>query len=54
MRGEAKISSSHLDRTAAIYLRQSTLMQVREHGESGSTGWPARPPGSAGPPPASR
>jgi DNA invertase Pin-like site-specific DNA recombinase len=33
-RGEAKISSSHLDRTAVIYLRQSTLTQVREHGES--------------------
>jgi DNA invertase Pin-like site-specific DNA recombinase len=34
MRGEAKISRSHLDRAAMIYLRQSTLMQVREHGES--------------------
>jgi DNA invertase Pin-like site-specific DNA recombinase len=34
MRGEGKITSSHLDRTAVIYLRQSTLMQVREHGES--------------------
>jgi DNA invertase Pin-like site-specific DNA recombinase len=33
-RGEAKITSSHLDRAAVIYLRQSTLMQVREHGES--------------------
>jgi DNA invertase Pin-like site-specific DNA recombinase/predicted DNA-binding transcriptional regulator AlpA len=34
MRGEQKITSSHLDRAAVIYLRQSTLMQVREHGES--------------------
>jgi DNA invertase Pin-like site-specific DNA recombinase len=34
MRGEAKITSAHLDRTALIYLRQSTLMQVREHAES--------------------
>jgi DNA invertase Pin-like site-specific DNA recombinase len=34
MRGEWKITSEHLDRTAMIYLRQSTLMQVREHGES--------------------
>jgi len=34
MPGEQKITSEHLDRTAVIYLRQSTLMQVREHGES--------------------
>ncbi len=34
MRGEQKITSSHLGRAAMIYLRQSTLMQVREHGES--------------------
>src|SRR6266705_1652341 len=34
MRGEQKITASHLDRTAVIYLRQSTLIQVREHGES--------------------
>jgi DNA invertase Pin-like site-specific DNA recombinase len=34
MRGEQKIGRSHLDRTAVIYLRQSTMMQVREHGES--------------------
>src|SRR6266567_985246 len=34
MRGEQKITRSHLERTALIYLRQSTLMQVREHGES--------------------
>jgi excisionase family DNA binding protein len=52
MRGEEKITSSHLERTAVIYLRQSTLMQVREHGESTARqyglageaarlGWPA-------------
>jgi DNA invertase Pin-like site-specific DNA recombinase len=52
MRGEAKISRSHLDRTALVYLRQSTLAQVREHGESTARqyglageaarlGWPA-------------
>lgn len=34
MRGGQKITSAHLDRTALIYLRQSTLMQVREHTES--------------------
>ncbi len=34
IRGEAKITRSHLDRAAVIYLRQSTLMQVREHGQS--------------------
>jgi DNA invertase Pin-like site-specific DNA recombinase/transposase-like protein len=52
MRGEGKITSSHLDRTALIYLRQSTMLQVREHGESTARqyglageaarlGWPA-------------
>ena len=52
MRGEWKITPAHLDRTAMIYLRQSTLMQVREHGESTARqyglageaarlGWPA-------------
>ena len=52
MRGEQKITPAHLDRTAMIYLRQSTLMQVREHGESTARqyglageaarlGWPA-------------
>ena len=34
MNGEHKITSGHLERTAAVYLRQSTLMQVREHTES--------------------
>src|SRR5438093_1149787 len=52
MRGEWKITPAHLDRTAMTYLRQSTLMQVREHGESTARqyglageaarlGWPA-------------
>jgi DNA invertase Pin-like site-specific DNA recombinase len=52
MRGEQKITASHLGRAAMIYLRQSTLMQVREHGESTARqyglageaarlGWPA-------------
>ncbi len=34
MNGEAKISSVHRDRLAAIYLRQSSMTQVREHTES--------------------
>ena len=34
MNGEHKITSSHRERTALIYLRQSTLMQVRQHTES--------------------
>ena len=34
MNGEHKITSSHRERAALIYLRQSTLMQVREHTES--------------------
>jgi excisionase family DNA binding protein len=34
MNGEAKITSSHRDRLAAIYLRQSSMAQVREHTES--------------------
>ena len=29
-----KISRSHLDRVALVYVRQSTLAQVREHTES--------------------
>jgi len=32
--GEHKISSSHRDRAALIYLRQSSMAQVREHTES--------------------
>jgi DNA invertase Pin-like site-specific DNA recombinase len=34
MRGEHKVSASHLSRTAMVYVRQSTLVQVREHVES--------------------
>jgi DNA invertase Pin-like site-specific DNA recombinase len=32
--GEYKISSSHLDRAAIIYLRQSSMAQVRDNTES--------------------
>jgi excisionase family DNA binding protein len=32
--GQAKIAREHLDRLAVIYVRQSTLAQVRDHGES--------------------
>jgi DNA invertase Pin-like site-specific DNA recombinase len=31
---QAKITSEHLKRLAAVYVRQSTLAQVRDHGES--------------------
>ena len=34
MNGEHKISSSHRERTAVVYLRQSSMAQVREHTES--------------------
>jgi DNA invertase Pin-like site-specific DNA recombinase/transposase len=34
VRGEGKVSGNHLARTAVIYVRQSTLAQVREHAES--------------------
>jgi len=34
MNGEAKITSAHRDRLAVIYLRQSSMAQVREHTES--------------------
>ncbi len=34
MNGEAKITSVHRDRLAVIYLRQSSMAQVREHTES--------------------
>ncbi len=34
MNSEAKISSVHRDRLAAVYLRQSSMAQVREHTES--------------------
>ena len=34
IRGESKVTRSHLERAAIVYVRQSTLMQVREHTES--------------------
>ena len=34
MNGEHKITSSHRQRAALIYLRQSSMVQVREHTES--------------------
>jgi DNA invertase Pin-like site-specific DNA recombinase/predicted site-specific integrase-resolvase len=50
--GESKITASHRSRTAIVYLRQSTMLQVREHTESTerqyalaelavTLGWPA-------------
>ena len=52
MRGEGKVAAQHLVRTALIYVRQSTMAQVREHTESTARqyalaeeaarlGWPA-------------
>src|SRR5215210_7265758 len=32
--GQAKITREHTDRLAVVYVRQSTLAQVRDHGES--------------------
>jgi len=34
MNGEAKIKASHRSRTAIVYIRQSTMLQVRDHAES--------------------
>ena len=34
MRGESKVTGAHLERAAIVYVRQSTLVQVREHTES--------------------
>ena len=34
IRGEQKVTCAHLERAAIVYVRQSTLMQVREHTES--------------------
>ncbi len=34
IRGEQKVTGSHLERAAIVYVRPSTLMQVREHTES--------------------
>ena len=52
MRGETKIQAGHRARTAVIYVRQSTMAQVRDHTESTARqyalvdeasrlGWPA-------------
>jgi DNA invertase Pin-like site-specific DNA recombinase len=52
MHGEQKVTASHRQRTAIVYIRQSTLVQVREHTESTARqyglateaarlGWPA-------------
>ena len=52
MNGEAKITASHRSRIAIIYVRQSTMVQVRDHtesttrqyalaGEAQRLGWPA-------------
>jgi DNA invertase Pin-like site-specific DNA recombinase len=52
MNGETKITASHLARRALIHIRQSTMLQVRDHGEStarqyapadlaATLGWPA-------------
>jgi DNA invertase Pin-like site-specific DNA recombinase len=52
MNGEAKITASHRSRTAIVYIRQSTMLQVRDHtestarqyalaGEAQRLGWPA-------------
>jgi DNA invertase Pin-like site-specific DNA recombinase len=52
VRGEAKVRGVHLERTAVVYVRQSTLAQVRQHTESTARqyalaeeaarlGWPA-------------
>ena len=53
MSAPAKVTRAHLERLAVVYVRQSTLAQVREHRES--TAAPvragrARPSGSAGRP----
>ena len=34
IRGESKVTGAHLDRAAIVHVRQSTLVQVREHTES--------------------
>jgi DNA invertase Pin-like site-specific DNA recombinase len=52
MRGEQKVTAAHRQRIAVVYVRQSTLVQVREHTESTARqyglaeeatrlGWPA-------------
>ena len=53
MNGEHKITGEHRSRLAAVYLRQSSMAQVRENTEStaASTRWPRRRCGWAGPAP---
>lgn len=34
MTGRAKVTAAHVERTAVVYVRQSTMMQVRHHTES--------------------
>ena len=34
IRGEQKVTGAHLERAAVVYVRQLTLVQVREHTES--------------------
>jgi hypothetical protein len=34
IRGESKVTGAHRAQAAIVYVRQSTLMQVREHTES--------------------
>jgi DNA invertase Pin-like site-specific DNA recombinase len=52
IRGESKVTAAHLERAAIVYVRQSTLVQVREHtestlrqydlaGQAARLGWPA-------------
>jgi excisionase family DNA binding protein len=52
IRGESKVTGAHLERAAIVYVRQSTLVQVREHtestlrqydlaGQAARLGWPA-------------
>jgi DNA invertase Pin-like site-specific DNA recombinase len=52
IRGESKVTRAHLERAAIVYVRQSTLVQVREHtestlrqydlaGQAARLGWPA-------------
>ena len=44
MRGEGKVAAQHVGRTALIYVRQSTMAQVREYAlaeEAARLGWPA-------------
>jgi hypothetical protein len=48
--GSAKITREHLERLAVVYVRQSTLAQVRDHGESTLRQYALTEGGSAGRP----